>query len=259
MDSYEDILVQMPRPWVLLITLNRPKARNALRNNTLREVAQVLSGAERDKEVRAVVITGGGEIFAAGADIKELSQLDVMGALADVRPHYWKSIACFPKPLLCAVNGYALGAGCEMAMHADIVVAGANAVFGQPEINLGIIPGAGGTQRLPRIVGKALAMKMVLTGLSLDASAAVAAGLVAEVVQPAETIERTLELAEIIASKAPLAACAAKELILKSYEMPLESGLGLERKAFSLLMASADRNEGIAAFLQKRRPEFNGR
>jgi enoyl-CoA hydratase len=259
MENYQDILVDRSRAGILLITLNRPEARNALRNDTLREIGVALRGATDDDAVRAVVITGGEKIFAAGADIKEMAQLGPIDALTDIRPEYWKAIAAFHKPLLAAVNGYALGAGCELAMHADIVVAGAGARFGQPEINLGTIPGAGGTQRLIRTVGKPLAMKMVLSGEMIDAAAALATGLVAEVTPDGQTIARALALAELIAGKSPLAVRLAKEAMLKSFELGLESGLNLERKSFALLAASDDRQEGIAAFLEKRAPAFSGR
>lgn len=258
-ETYQDILVTHPQDHVLLITLNRPDARNALRTSLLREIADVLRAAATDDTIRVVVITGGPKIFAAGADIKEMAQLGPIDALTDVRPEYWKAIAAFHKPLLAAVNGYALGGGCELAMHADIVIAGEGAKFGQPEINLGTIPGAGGTQRLIRTVGKPLAMKMVLSGEMIDAAAALSAGLVAEVTADDEVLPRTLALAATIAGKSPLAVRLAKEAMLRSFETGLEAGLNLERKSFSLLAASEDRKEGIIAFMEKRRAEFTGR
>ncbi|MFC5475830.1 enoyl-CoA hydratase-related protein [Paraherbaspirillum soli] len=258
MNPYQDLLTDTVGGSVLLLTLNRSDARNALRNNTLRELAAALAQAEQDSAVRVVVITGGPKVFAAGADIKEMAQLDAIGALTDPRPQYWKAIASFSKPLIAAVNGYALGGGCELMMHADIAIAGAGARFGQPEINLGTMPGAGGTQRLIRTVGKPLAMKMVLSGEMLDAAGALAAGLIAEVTADEQTIERALALATTIAAKSPLAVRMAKEALLKSFEMGLDAGLNLERKSFSLLAASADRQEGIAAFLDKRQPVFAG-
>lgn len=258
MDDYQDILVEQRAPGVLLISLQRPEARNALRNQTLREIAAALAGAAVDDELRVAVITGSEKVFAAGADIKEMSKLGPVEAIADVRPTYWKQIAAFPKPLIVAVNGYALGAGCELVMHADIAVAGTGARFGQPEINLGTMPGAGGTQRLIRTVGKPLAMKMVLSGEMIDAATALASGLVAEVVDDAATVERALALASTIAGKSPLAVMLAKEALLRAFETGLETGLGLERKSFCLLAASEDRREGIAAFLEKRQPVFRG-
>jgi enoyl-CoA hydratase len=259
METFQDINLDRPAEGVLLITLNRPDARNALRNNTLREIADALRNAADDNAVRAVVITGGPKIFAAGADIKEMAQLGPIEALTDIRPEYWKTISAFPKPLLAAVNGYALGAGCELAMHVDIVIAGKGARFGQPEINLGTIPGAGGTQRLIRTVGKPLAMKMVLSGEMIDAQTALAAGLVAKVTTDDDVLDRALALAGVIAHKSPLAVRLAKEAMLRSFEVGLESGLNLERKSFSLMAASADRKEGIAAFLEKRPARFTGK
>jgi enoyl-CoA hydratase len=255
----QDILTTRVGPHVLLITLNRPEVRNALRNNTLREIMETLAAAEAEEAIRAIVITGSDKLFAAGADIDEMAQNDAIGALLDIRPQYWKAIAACSKPIVAAINGYAYGAGCEMVMHADIAIAGRSAKFGQPEINLGTIPGAGGTQRLIKTVGKGLAMQMVLSGESITAERALSAGLIAEVTPDEQTLERALVLAEIIARKSPLAVRLAKETMLKSFELGLEAGLNLERKAFSLLAASEDRREGIAAFKAKRAPVFKGR
>lgn len=243
---------------VLTITLNRPEAFNALNTQLLSEVADVLEQADQDQGIGAVVITGGPKVFAAGADIKEMASLDAVGVMNDARPKHWRRIYQFSKPMIAAVNGYALGGGCELVMHCDIVIAGESALFGQPEINLGIIPGAGGTQRLIRTVGKPLATKMVLSGEMIDANTALQANLVAEVVIPERTIERAHQLAMTIASKPPIAVRLAKEALLKSFETDLESGLNLERKAFTLLAATEDRKEGIAAFMEKRKPEFKG-
>ncbi len=259
MSAFADIIVSPIQSGVLLITLNRPQARNALRTQLLSELADALDEAASDGAVRAVVLSGGPSVFAAGADIKEMAELDMVGTLTDPRQAFRNRIDRFPKPLLAAVNGFALGGGCELAMQADIIIAGDNARFGQPEINLGIIPGAGGTQRLIRAVGKSLAMKLVLSGEMLDAHAALAAGLVAEITLPELTIERALQLAKIIAAKPPLAVRLAKEALLKAFETSLESGLNLERKAYNLLAATEDRREGIAAFMEKRKPTFTGR
>ena len=257
--TFQDILLERHGDFVLHIRLNRPDVRNALRNNTLLEITRVLGDAEKDDTIRAVVISGNEKAFAAGADINEMAQLGAIDTQLDVRPQYWRAIAGFSKPLLAAVNGYALGAGCEMLMHADIVVAGRGAKIGQPEINLGTIPGAGGTQRLIRTVGKPLAMKMVLSGEFIGAEEALAAGLVAEIAADETTLHRTLELADTIAAKSPLALRLAKESMLKSYELGLEAGLQFERKSFSLLAASDDRREGIEAFKSKRAAVFSGR
>lgn len=243
---------------VLTVTLNRPEAFNALNTLLLQELADLLEQVEQDNEIGAVVITGGAKVFAAGADIKEMAALDAVGVMNDARPKHWRRIYQFSKPLIAAVNGYALGGGCELVMHCDIVIAGDSALFGQPEINLGIIPGAGGTQRLIRTVGKPLAMKMVLSGEMIDAKTALSAGLVAEVTIPEKTIERATELAHTIARKPPIAVRLAKEALLKAFETDLEAGLNLERKAFTLLAATEDRQEGIAAFMEKRKPHFKG-
>ncbi|MFJ3045366.1 enoyl-CoA hydratase-related protein [Herbaspirillum chlorophenolicum] len=258
-NNFQDILIERHGSAVLHIALNRPDVRNALRNHTLLEITRVLGDAEMDDSIRAVVISGNGKAFAAGADINEMAQLSAIDTQLDVRPQYWRAIAGFSKPLLAAVNGYALGAGCEMLMHADIAIAGRGAKIGQPEINLGTIPGAGGTQRLIRTVGKPLAMKMVLSGEFISADEALAAGLIAEVTEDEATVARTLALADTIAAKSPLALRLAKESMLKSYELGLDAGLQFERKSFSLLAASDDRREGIEAFKAKRPAVFTGR
>jgi enoyl-CoA hydratase len=259
MEGPQDLVVARPADGVLSLTLNRPDARNALRTQTLAEIAAQLSAVLNDDTVRAVVITGGLKYFAAGADIREMAPLGPIDVLMHERQRHWRAIATFAKPLIAAVNGYALGAGCELALMADIAVAGTGAQFGQPEINLGLIPGAGGTQRLARVAGKALTMQMVLTGQPIDARAALAAGIVVEVDEPESALARAVELATIIASKPPLAVRLAKESVLRAYEAPLSEALASERQAFALLAASEDRNEGITAFLDKRPPKFTGR
>ncbi len=258
MKTYQDILIDMLENGVCCITLNRPEARNALRTQLLAELSDALNTLSFDDSIRCVVLTGGEKVFAAGADVAEMANMGMMDIMQDERPKHWASIAAFPKPVVAAVNGYALGGGCELTMHADIIIAGSNAQFGQPEINLGIIPGAGGTQRLIRTVGKALASKMILTGEFIDANTALSAGLVAEITQPELCIERALELAQKIAQKAPLAVQQAKSTLLKSYETSLSDGLNFEREAFVMLAGTDDRNEGLAAFLEKRKPDFNG-
>ncbi|MCS4502701.1 2,3-dehydroadipyl-CoA hydratase [Arhodomonas aquaeolei] len=259
MADFEDIVVAHATDHVLQITLNRPKARNALRTNLLREIAETLDAAANDDAVRAVVLTGGEKVFAAGADIGELASLDLKGVVEDARPGYWQRIADFPKPIVAAVNGYALGGGCELAMHADIIIAADDAQFGQPEINLGILPGAGGTQRLIRTVGKPLAMKMVLAGEWIDARTALTSGLIAEITPREATIERAQALAATIAAKPPMAVRQAKDVLLKAFDTGLGAGLRLERQAFTILAATEDRQEGLSAFMEKRKPEFKGR
>lgn len=243
---------------VRLITLERPQALNALNTELLGELAAELATAEHDPAIGAVVITGSSKAFAAGADIKEMAERDLVGILNDPRLAHWQRIAAFNKPLIAAVNGYALGGGCELAMHADIIIAGRDALFGQPEINLGIMPGAGGTQRLLRAVGKSLATQMVLTGEPISATQAQQAGLVSEVTEPELTVERALQIAQTIASKAPLAVRLAKEALLKAFDTDLASGLRFERHAFTLLAGTRDRAEGIQAFQEKRRATFTG-
>lgn len=259
MSSYTDIQLGQIHQGVLCITLNRPTAHNALRTQSLAELAEALNAAAENELIRCVIITGGPKVFAAGADIKEMADLDAVGVLKNKRPEYWAQIRSFNKPLIAAVNGFALGGGCELAMHADIIIAGDNAQFGQPEINLGIIPGAGGTQRLIKTVGKSLAMKMVLAGEFIDAQTALSSGLIAEITLPELTLERATKLATLIARKPPLAVQLAKEALLNSFETSLSSGLEFERKAFVILAATEDRNEGIAAFMEKRRPQFKGK
>lgn len=253
------LIVQPPEKGVSLITLHRPEALNALSTELLGELAEALDLAEGDSAIGAVVITGSRKAFAAGADITEMAERDLVGILEDPRVGHWQRIAAFSKPLVAAVNGFALGGGCELAMHADILIAGRDARFGQPEINLGIIPGAGGTQRLLRAVGKSLAMQMVLTGEAIDARHAQRAGLVSEVTEPELTVERALQIARIIAGKAPLAVRLAKEALLKAQDLDLASGLRFERHAFTVLAGTADRHEGIRAFQEKRPPRFTGR
>ncbi|MEW9682597.1 2,3-dehydroadipyl-CoA hydratase PaaF [Pseudomonas sp. TE50-2] len=253
-----NLIVQAPADGVRLITLHRPQALNALNTALLEELAAELHAADQDPQIRAVVITGSRKAFAAGADINEMAQRDLVGILDDPRVAHWQRIAGFGKPLIAAVNGFALGGGCELVMCADIVIAGSDARFGQPEINLGILPGAGGTQRLLRAVGKPLAMQMVLGGEAIGARHALQARLVSEVTEPELTVERALQVAVAIAAKAPLAVRLAKEALLKAQDMDLASGLRFERHAFTLLAGTADRNEGIRAFQEKRPARFQG-
>ena len=258
-ESLMNELISCQKNRVLTLTLNRPEARNALNNALLEQLAQALEQAQNDDSIGAVVVSGHSRFFAAGADLKEMASRDMPATLNDPRPQLWARIERCPKPLLAAVNGYALGAGCELAMLCDIVLAGDNASFGLPEITLGIMPGAGGTQRLIRSVGKALAYRMVLTGETINAGQAQQAGLVVEVCPAALTLEYTQKLAARIAQHAPLALQAAKTALRQAHEVSLTQGLQQERQLFTLLAATEDRQEGIAAFLEKRPAAFKGR
>jgi len=259
LDGCTDILSELDNKYVLSIRLNRPKARNALRTKLLDELAQTLGKASRDERVRCVVLSGGENVFAAGADITEMIDKTPVDVLNDPRTNYWSTIGAFNKPMIGAVNGFCLGGGNELAMHCDILIAGKNARFGQPEINLGIIPGAGGTQRLTQMIGKPKAMRMILSGQFMSADEAEKAGLVAEVCEPELTYDKACALARVIASKPPVAARLAKESVLKASDVLLHEGLMFERKAFGTLFATDDKAEGVAAFMEKRKPVFKGR
>jgi enoyl-CoA hydratase len=223
------------------------------------ELVRALEELERDPEIRCVVLTGAGRAFAAGADIKEMAGATAPEMLAGYRFQQWERIRKIPLPVIAAVNGLALGGGCELAMLCDMIVAAETAQFGQPEINLGIMPGAGGTQRLTRAIGKARAMEMVLTGRTVSARQAEALGLITKVVPVEAVLDEALALAREIATKPPVAVRLAKEAVLKAFDTTLEGGLDYERKAFYLLFATEDRTEGINAFLEKRKPVFRGR
>lgn len=257
--GYETILAETPSKGVLLIRINRPDKLNALSEAVLREIAAALTDAREDDSARVVVITGDTRAFAAGADVGEMQGKSAVEMHAGSRPSYWEAIRKFPKPLIAAVSGWCLGGGNELAMCCDMIVAGQTARFGQPEINLAIMPGAGGTQRLTHAVGKAVAMEMALAGRTLSAQEALALGLVNRVVPPELVLEKAIELAEVVASKAPLAARQIKETVLKSFELPLEQGLAAERRNYLLLFGSEDKEEGVSAFLDKRIPTWKGR
>ncbi len=244
---------------VVTLTLHRPEARNALSTPCLEQLVFLLEQADADSGVGAVVIAGAARFFAAGADLHELQRQDLPAALADSRPQLWQRLAQFSKPLLAAVNGYALGAGCELALACDIVIGGESARFGLPEITLGLMPGAGGTQRLIRCVGKSRASQMVLTGEAIDARTALHSGLISEVCVDALTLERTQQIADRISRQAPLALRAAKQALKQAEETGLNQGLAMERQQFVTLAATDDRREGIAAFFEKRTPNYQGR
>jgi enoyl-CoA hydratase len=256
--AYEFILSEVEPP-IGVITLNRPKVLNALSPELIGEVIAALSEMGRDESVRAVVLTGGPKVFAAGADIGDMAERGPVEQLQRDQTGRWAAIASFTKPLLAAVNGYALGGGCELALICDLVVAGDSARFGQPEINLGIIAGAGGTQRWPRTAGKYIAMEVNLTGAPITAQRAYQVGIVNKVVPAELTIEVAKRMARRIAEKAPLAARLAKESVNQALETPLQQGLAVERRNFYFLFATEDQKEGMRAFLEKRRGQFKGR
>lgn len=253
------LILQQQQQRVVTLTLHRPQARNALSTPCLEQLVYRLEQADADAGVGAVVIAGSARFFAAGADLRELQQQDLPAALADRRPLLWQRLAQFSKPLLAAVNGYALGAGCELALACDLIICGESARFGLPEITLGLIPGAGGTQRLIRCVGKSLANQMVLTGEAINATRALQAGLASEVCVDALTLERAQQIAERISLQAPLALRAAKQALKQAEETGLSQGLAFERQQFVALAATDDRREGIAAFFEKRTPNYQGR
>jgi enoyl-CoA hydratase len=245
---------------VALVVINRPDLLNALSFDLLDELADVLERLDADRACRAIVLTGSGtRAFAAGADIRELARQTPVSLLVENRFAVWDRIGAIRTPLLAAVRGFALGGGCELALSCDIIIAADDAVFGQPEINLGVMPGAGGTQRLTRAIGKARAMDLILTGRTISAADGERMGLVSRVVASDTVLVETLDLARRIAGQAPLAVLAAKEAIRQADELPLSAGLQQERRAFFLLFASDDQEEGMAAFVEKRPPQWKGR
>jgi enoyl-CoA hydratase len=256
--TYANILIEHDGA-VAIIVLNRPKVLNALNRATMDEIVTALEALDRDDAVRCVVLTGNERAFAAGADITEFAAATPVDMLAGYRFQQWERIRKIAKPIIAAVRGFALGGGCELAMLCDMIVAGEGARFGQPEINLGLMPGAGGTQRLTRAVGKARAMEIILTGRQVSAAEAYAMGLVTRVVADEVVVETAKDLARQIAAKAPVAVRLAKDAILKAFDTTLESGLDYERKLFYLLFATEDRQEGVRAFLEKRPAAFRGR
>ena len=243
-----------------LITLDRPQALNALSDNLMDELGAALLALDADEGIGAIVVTGSAKAFAAGADIAAMKDLSFLDAVrGDYITRNWETIRRVRKPVIAAVAGYALGGGNELAMSCDMIIAADNARFGQPEIKLGIIPGAGGTQRLPRAVGKSKAMDLVLTGRMMDANEAERAGLVARVVPAEKLLEEALAVATTIASYSLASVLMAKEALVRAYEMPLSEGILFERRLFHALFATEDQKEGMAAFLEKRPAEFRHR
>jgi enoyl-CoA hydratase len=256
--AYETILVET-KGKVGVITLNRPQALNALNGQLIGEVNAAIDGFETDAGIGCMVITGSEKAFAAGADIKEMQSRTFPETYLDDRFADWDRIGQRRKPIVAAVAGFALGGGCELAMMCDFIIAADNARFGQPEINLGVIPGAGGTQRLTKAVGKAKAMDMCLTGRMMDVNEAERAGLVARIVPLADLMAEALKAAEGIAAKSLPSVVMAKEAVNRAFEVTLGEGLRFERRIFSALFATEDQKEGMAAFVEKRKPDFRNR
>jgi enoyl-CoA hydratase len=256
---YEMILTET-RGRVGLITLNRPKALNALCDQLMDELGQALRGFDADEAIGAIVITGSPKAFAAGADIKEMKDRGFPGVyLDDFIGKRWETLLTIRKPVIAAVAGFALGGGCELAMMCDFILAADNAKFGQPEINLGVIPGAGGTQRLTRLIGKSKAMEMILTGRMMDAAEAERANLVARIVPLDDLVEEAVKTAEKIASLSAPSVLMAKEAVNAAYETTLREGVRLERRLFASLFATEDQKEGMTAFAEKRAAQFRHR
>lgn len=258
--SFEFIIVTSQiAPHVGLIRLHRPKELNALNRELMNELKDALQQLDADEAVRVIILTGDEKAFAAGADIKQMSEASAIDMLKLDQFSVWDQVRKTRKPLIAAVSGFALGGGCELMMHCDLIVASETAKIGQPEIKLGVIPGAGGTQRLTRSIGKALAMELVLTGKFISAEEALKAGLINKVVPVELYLQEAIKLAKQVAENAPIATQLAKEAVLQAFNTTLDEGLLSERKNFYLCFASEDQKEGMNAFIEKRKPEFRGR
>jgi enoyl-CoA hydratase len=256
--SYQNILVEKEDS-IGIIRLNRPKALNAINHLLLVELVDALEDFDKDSSTNVIILTGGEDVFAAGADLKEMAQATSVDLMLGRRFELWDRIRRISKPIIAAVSGYCLGGGNELAMNCDIIIASETACFGQPEVNVGIMPGAGGTQRLTRAVGKHKAMEIILTGTRVSATEAQRAGLVNGVVSRETLMDEAKKIAKEIASKPPLSIRAAKQAILMAQDTSLQVGLEFERKTFYTLFATEDAREGMKAFLEKRKPIFNGR
>jgi len=258
--SYENIIVTQPKPNVALIALNRPKALNALCTPLMEDLDKALNEIELDDTIGCTVLTGNDRAFAAGADIKEMQNKTLSECISGDFLSSWLAVPKHRKPIIAAVNGFALGGGCELAMMCDIIYAGSKAKFGQPEINLGTIPGAGGTQRLTKAVGKSLSMEMCLTGdMKIGADDALKAGLVSKVCEVDQLVDEALKTAERISKNSPLILRMCKEAVNKSQELSLENGLDYERRLFHGTFGTEDRKEGMSAFVDKRKAKFENK
>ena len=244
---------------IAIVKINRPEAKNALNGEVRKQLAQAFTELSFNDEINAVVLTGGEEVFAAGADLKEMATATSTEMLLRHTERYWNAIAQCPKPVIAAVNGYALGGGCELAMHADIIIAGKGATFGQPEIKVGLMPGAGGTQRLPRAVSKAKAMDLCLTARMMDAAEAERAGLVSRIVAADKILEETMAVAKTISEMSLPVIMMVKESVNTAYETSLNEGVHFERRLFHSCFATEDQKEGMAAFVEKRPANFKNK
>lgn len=253
------VLQENPSEGTVLLRLNRPAVRNALNLALRRELAAIFAALSYRNDVRCIVISGDDKAFCAGADLRDYVDATPTEIIERNLHILWGAIAECPKPVIAAVNGYALGGGCELAMHADIIIAGQSATFGQPEVKIGLMPGGGATQRLTRAAGKFMAMKLLLTGQTISAAEAQAIGLVSSVVPDDQVLPEALRVAQGIAAQAPLAVRLIKEAVLESMNGSLDAGLRSERRAFQVIFSSADKSEGIRAFLEKRKPQFSGK
>ncbi len=254
-----ELILSKTQGHIGIATLNRPEVLNALSAELMDRLIEVLTGYDNDPSIYVLVLAGSERVFAAGADIGEMAEASVVDMSERNNLARWLRIKAIRKPIIAAVSGYALGGGCELAMHCDMIVASESAKFGQPEINIGVMPGAGGTQRLTRAIGKFRAMEMVLAGRFLSAKEAYDAGLVTRVVAKEQFLDEALRLAETLATKPPLALKAAKEAVLAVDNLSLNSGLEYERRLFYSLFATDDQKEGMRAFMEKRKPEYKGR
>ncbi|MGC7872845.1 enoyl-CoA hydratase/isomerase family protein [Desulfosporosinus sp. SYSU MS00001] len=258
--TFETILVEIEEG-IATIILNRPDVLNALNSQVFNELAEAAENLSIDDSVRAVIITGGDKVFAAGADIKEMALLGAVGVATGLRPSKiaFERLENMPKPVIAAINGYALGGGCELTLAADVRIAGDNAQFGLPEIKLGILPGGGGTQRLPRLIGAGKAKELIFSGDLINAEEALRVGLVNKVVPPDQVLAWARKMAEKFVSRGAVALSLAKTCINEGQRMDLEIGLEYEHKCFSLLFATEDQKEGMKAFVEKRKPNFHGK
>jgi len=257
MEPWTCILTSIPKPGVGVIQLHRPQVLNALSLQTMIEIVEAMEHFDRSEDIRCIVIHGNEKAFAAGADITEMSNAGSIQMLERDQFARWERIRAIKKPIIGAISGFALGGGCELAMNCDMLIASETAQFGQPEINIGVMPGAGGTQRLTRAIGKVRAMEIALTGRMISAREAWRAGLINKVVPVESYLQEAIALASEIAGKAPIAVKLIKESVLKSFSTTLEGGLEFERKNFYLLFSSEDQKEGMNAFIEKRKPTWN--